>query len=174
MAARRSYGSGSISVRTDGRGRETFYGTWRANGRSVKRRLGVKRGVSGIGLTVRQAEDELRRCMREVVPSAAVGERLTLDQVSRHYVRDAERRGRKPSTRANIESDVRVHLAPFFRGKAIDAIRFEDVRDLLAVLEGKGLAAKSVRNIVATLSALCNYARAPQRRWVSSNPCDGN
>ncbi len=33
MAARRSYGTGSLYVRGDGAGRETRYGKWHANGR---------------------------------------------------------------------------------------------------------------------------------------------
>ena len=33
--------------------------------------------------------------------------------------------------------------------------------------------AKTVRNVIATLSALFNFARAPQRAWVAVNPCDG-
>jgi hypothetical protein len=47
MAARRSYGSGRIVVRTDGRGVETFHGVWRSDGRQVKRRLGLKRPRGG-------------------------------------------------------------------------------------------------------------------------------
>ncbi len=35
--ARRSYGTGSLDVRTDSAGRETWYGKWHANGRRVKR-----------------------------------------------------------------------------------------------------------------------------------------
>ena len=41
--ARRDYGSGRLCLRTDKRGRETFYGTWYTDGRRVKRRLGIKR-----------------------------------------------------------------------------------------------------------------------------------
>ena len=108
------------------------------------------------------------------MPSARVGgERITVEEVSRRYVAHAERRGRKLSTRENVESETRVHLAPFFRGKTLDAIAHEDVLDLLAVLEGKGLSPKSIRNVIATLSALFNFARAPQRRWASANPCEG-
>ena len=33
---RRSYGTGSLYVRTDRQGRGTWYGHWRANGRQVK------------------------------------------------------------------------------------------------------------------------------------------
>jgi integrase len=55
----------------------------------------------------------------------------------------------------------------------LDAITAHDVEDFVAVLEGKGLAPKTVRNIVATLSALFTFAKAPKRRWAAVNPCDG-
>jgi hypothetical protein len=29
------------------------------------------------------------------------------------------------------------------------------------------------RRYIGTLSALFNYAKAPQRRWAAANPCDG-
>jgi integrase len=172
MAARRSYGTGGLFERSDGAGRVTWYGSWYAGARRVKRRIGPKR-VSGTpeGLTRSEAERELRRLMAEVKPSIAVGEQLTIGEVARRYVRDAERRGRKPSTCTNINSEVRHHLEPFFRGKALDAIRPTDVEDLVATLEGKGLAPKSVRNIVATLSSLFTFAM--RRQWATSNACAG-
>ena len=64
-----------------------------------------------------------------------------------------------------------MHLAPFFEDRAVDAISREDVADLVAALERKELAPKTIRNIIGTLSALMNFAR--RRRWASSNPCDG-
>jgi integrase len=141
----------------------------------VNRRLGLKRSPGGSeGLTQTQAEKELQRSITTAVPAPrASGERLTIEEVARRYVAHAERRGRKPSTRENIESETRVHLAPFFRAKTLDAIGHETVVDLMGVLEGKGLAPKSVRNVIGTLSALFNFARAPQRRWASANPCEG-
>jgi hypothetical protein len=66
--------------------------------------------------------------MATITPSRAVGERITVDEVGRRYVAEAKRRGRKPSTCANIESEVRVHLGPFLRGKSLDAIEPLDVR----------------------------------------------
>jgi integrase len=174
MSARRSYGSGRVYVRKDSAGRETFYGSWWANGRRVNRRLGVKRARgSREGLTTAQAEAELRRLIGQLKTSRAPSERLTVEEVARRYVTHAERRGRKPSTCANIESETRVHIVPFFREKSIDAIQQADVTDLVTVLEGKGLAPKTIRNVIASLSALCNFARSPQRRWASSNPCEG-
>lgn len=172
---RRSYGSGRLYTRTDRNGRETYYGSFCVNGRRVNRRLGLRRIPGGAeGLTQSQAESEFRRVIATAIPITRPGaERLTVEEVPRRYIAHAERRGRKLSTRENIESETRVHLAPFFRGRTLDAITHEDVLDLLAVLEDKGLSPKSVRNVIGTLSALFNFARAPQRRWASVNPCEG-
>jgi integrase len=172
---RRSYGTGRVYVRTDANGRETFYGSWYANGRRVNRSLGLKRGAGkSEGLTQAQAEAALRTLMATVTPTAApTGGRLTVEEVSARYVAHIERRGRKLSTRSNVESETRVHLAPFFRGRTLDAISHQDVVDLLGTLESKGLAPKSIRNAIGTLSALFNFAKAPQRRWATTNPCEG-
>ncbi len=172
--AKRSYGSGSLYIRTDAAGAEVWYGHWRRNGRQVKRRIGDKRAPGGRdGLTRPQAEAELRRLLSTTQVKPVSGERPTIAEVSSHYIAQAERRGRKRSTRANIESETRVHLEPFFRERSLDSIESADVLDLIATLEGKGLSPKSTRNVVATLSALFNFAKAPQRRWASGNPCEG-
>jgi integrase len=172
MAARRSYGSGSLFERTGSSG-VSWYGQWRHNGALIKRRIGPKRTAGRDGLTRKQAEAELRRMIAEVKPSRspAVGEHLELGEVARRYVREAKRRGRKPSTCANIESEARVHLEPFLRGKSMDAISEQDVEDLLAALEAKQLSPKTVKNILATLSALFIFAR--KRGWARENPCAG-
>jgi integrase len=124
-------------------------------------------------LTRAQAEAQLRRLIEETQAKPRSGERLTVEEVATRYIAHAERRGRKPSTCANIESETRVHLEPFFRGRSLDSIQSEDVLDLVGALEAKGLAVKTIRNIVATLSALFNFAQGPRRRWVSTNPCAG-
>lgn len=166
---RRSYGTGSLFERNG-----SWYGQWRSNGRQVKRRIGPKR-VPGSrdGLTRTQAETELRRLIGEVQVKPCVGERLTIAEVSERYVVRARRRGRKRSTLEDIESDTRVHLKHYFGERSADSITGSDVHDLVSTLEGKGLAPKTIRDIVATLSALLNFAKAPQRRWVAENACEG-
>jgi integrase len=72
----------------------------------------------------------------------------------------------------NIESETRVHLAPFFRRRAVSSITPEDVADLVAVLEAR-VAPKTVRNAIATLSALLRFAASPQRRWAAGNAAAG-
>ena len=72
-----------------------------------------------------------------------------------------------------VELAVRVHLAPFFGERSMESIRPEDVEGLMGKMEADGLAPKTIRNYIGTLSALFNYARGPRRRWASANPCDG-
>lgn len=172
--ARRSHGTGSLSVRLDANGRETYYGSWYANGRRVKRRIGPKRPRGErTGLTRAQAEAELRRLIAETQVRAEVGERLTVAEVAARYIAHAQRRGRKKSTCENVESVQRVHLTPFFGERTLDAIEPEDVIDLVALLERKGRAPATVRGVIATLSALFVFAKAPYRRWAVMNPCEG-
>lgn len=172
---RRAPGTGSIIIRSDTAGRESWYGKWTASsGRQVKRRLGPKRSPgSADGLTRRQAEAELRRLIAEVKPSAAVGERLTLEEVAARYLADLERLGRKRSTLIAVESAVRVHFAVFFAGRSIASITHDDIADFVSMMETRGLSPKSIANYVGTLSALFNYAMAPKRKYVTSNPCAG-
>jgi integrase len=59
-------------------------------------------------------------------------------------------------------------------GKVRGASPFPRRRGTLLTRDGhKGLAAKTIHNYAHTLSALFNYAVAPQRRWASANPCLG-
>ena len=107
--------------------------------------------------------------------SRARGDRPTIPEVSRRYLRAPARSGkpRKPSTIENIESEVRCHLAPFFADRPIDRIDADDIADLISTLETKGLSPKTIRNVIGTASALFNFAKAPRRRWAALNPCDG-
>ena len=66
VVARRSYGSGSLQIRADGNGRETWYALWRVGDRRVKRRVGLKRTPSSSdGLTRMMAEKAMRRLIAE-------------------------------------------------------------------------------------------------------------
>jgi integrase len=172
-AARRSYGSGRVYVRTDSAGRETFYGSWWANARRVNRRLGVKRARgSREGLTAAQAEAELRRLMGEVTPNAAQSDRLDVAEIGRRYRKHLEALGRKRSTLAAVEMVLRVWIEPHLGGRALESVRSEDVEDMMRAMSADGVGAKSIRNYIGTLSALYRYAMHPRRRWATSNPCD--
>jgi hypothetical protein len=173
MGTRRSYGSGRVYVRADSAGRETYYGSWWANSRRVNRRLGAKR-VRGSreGLTAAQAEAELRRLMREVVPDAASADRLDVGEVGRRYCAHPTALGRKRSTLTAVEMVLRVWLEPRLGGRTFANVRPEDVEDMMRAMTAEGVGMKSIRNYIGTLSAMYRYAMHPRRRWASTNPCE--
>jgi integrase len=172
---RRAPGTGSLIIRRDAAGRDSFYGQWTpSGGKQIKRSLGFKRTPGNSdGLTVRQAEAKLRELMASVTATAPVGERLTLADVATKYIAHLERLGRKRSTIAAAEMTLRTHLEPFLAGRALNALTHNDVYDLIAVLEAKGLASKSIQNYIGTLGAIFTFATHPRRRWASANPCRG-
>jgi hypothetical protein len=59
----------------------------------------------------------------ETTPSV-LGDRIDIAELADRYVTYAERRGRKRSTIANVKSEVRCHLVPFFGTKAVDSKRW--------------------------------------------------
>ena len=164
MAARRSYGSGRVYVRTDGSGRETYYGSWWSHGRCVNRKLGPKR-IRGTreGLTAAQAEAQLRWSMREVEATPTV-DRLDVSEVGQRYLSHLVALGRKRSTLTAVEMTLRVWIEPYFGERAVGRIRPEDVEDLMRAMTARGMGAKSIRNYVGTLSAIFRYAMHPRRR----------
>lgn len=172
---RRPYGSGRLLIRTNAKGEEVYYGSWYVAGHRIKRRIGLKRrrGDRSGGLTETQADEKLRRMIYETEVRQVADDRMTIHDLGGLYIENAKRRGRKKGTLIGIESDVRVHLHPFFRNRPVDAIEADDVIALMGALERRGLAPKTVRDILATLAALFNFAKAPQRRYAFTNPCEG-
>lgn len=175
---RRSYGTGSLYVRADSAGRETWYGRWRRDGQQHKRAIGAKRQAgSSSGLTRAQAEAELRRLMAEDA-RPRIGERHELSAVADRYLAHLETSGRKRSTIAAVRGHLDHWIVPFLGEKAIDKVRSEDVVDLVVLMQNgtrpsglsrtKPLAAKTIVNAIGTLHALFEFAR--RRKWATSNP----
>ena len=115
------------------------------------------------GLTRTQAEAALRRLIDETEATPIVnGPRMSLATLDERYRVHLKRKGRKRATLIAVESACRVHLVPR-----------EDVDDLVTKLEGAELSPKSIRNYIGTLSAMLSWAKAPPRKWLASNPCEG-
>ena len=182
---RRSYGTGSLYVRADGSGRESWYGQWRAQGVRHKRCIGPKREPgSRDGLTRTQAEAKLRGLIAEPPAPRPTIERLTLSEVAPRYLANLRAKGRKQSTLVAAESCLNVWLLPALGDRALDAIRGEDVEDLMARMEAgdrpgrragtrsKPCGPKTIRNYMGTLSAIYRFAIHPRRRWATANPVD--
>ena len=168
--ARRSYGTGSLLIRRDAAGRETFYAKIRLDGRQVKRVLGPKRESGGReGLTRRQAETRLRKLIGDLERTPTVTERLTVEDVGRRYLQHLTNAGRRRSTLQDYESYLRLHLVPFFGDLQIDKIGRSDVEGFTAEKLADGKAPKSVRNYLGLLHSLFDYAE--KQDWSRGNPC---
>lgn len=154
---KRSYGTGSLYVRVDAGGVESWYGRWYVGTDRVKRRIGPKRETGKRnGLTRTQAEAELRRMIDQHEP-VSQGGRLSVGEAGERLVTDLELRGRKASTLAAHESNLRAHLVPFFGETALGKIGVRDVEQFIAVSRG-GSAPKSIRNYLGTLHSIFDFA----------------
>src|SRR3954466_5664977 len=87
IASRRSYGTGSLFVRRDSAGQETWYAQFRSGGRLVKRALGRKRAAgTRDGLTQAQAEAAFRRLVGEIAAAPPPTERIGVEQAGERYL----------------------------------------------------------------------------------------
>ncbi|HEX4032847.1 MAG TPA: site-specific integrase [Solirubrobacteraceae bacterium] len=173
MAQRRAYGTGSLSVRTDRRGRESWYGRWYSDGHRVERRLGARRVPGGReGLTQKQAEAELRRQIDTATPTRPARDRLTLEEASERYIATLADLGRKRSTIVGVESIFRVWLRPHLGDRALNAIAPEDIDDLIATMRDAELSTKTIHNVIGALNALYRWALHPRRLLATSNPVE--
>src|ERR1035437_2816414 len=73
------------------------------------------------------------------------------------------------STLSIIDNAVRLHINPALGDKRIGSIRQGDIQGLVKTLEGKDLAAGTVRNIYDTVSRI--FASAVDDRVIPSSPC---
>jgi integrase len=166
--ARRSYGSGSLLVRADANGSETWYGLWRTDGRRVKRALGPKRAPgSRDGLTRRQAEAELRRRMGETTVVIGRAERKTVAEAGERYLEHlATVKQRKRTTIEDYRGYLRRHLVPFFGTRTLDRIEPAHVEEYMHAKLAR-LSPKTVTNHLTFLHGLLAFAL--RRRWAESN-----
>jgi integrase len=166
--ARRSYGTGSLHMRRDSGGLETWYGLWWAGDRRIKRRIGPKRKPgTRDGLSRAQAEAKLRKLIEAEQP-AAIDNSTTVEEAGRILFAHLDSLGRKRSTLGEYESYLRVHLAPFFRGKPLARIEREDVESFMAAKRREGKAPKSIHNYIGLLHSI--FAFAQRRGLAETNP----
>jgi hypothetical protein len=168
VVTRRSYGSGSLFVRRDAGGQETWYGKWYSGGRRMKRKIGPKRQRgSREGLTRAQAERELQR--RVESERAIVRSGLTVESAGRLYLEHLEHvLERKPSTLGDYRSILRAHAVPFFSERPLERIDADDLRRYIAAKKHDGLATKTITNQLIFLHGF--FAFAVKRGWLAVNP----
>jgi integrase len=152
----------------DTRGREAWYGRWRAGERRVNRKIGAKRATgTRRGLTRAQAERNLQR-MIDQEPVTTIERRLTVNDAGTLLIDHLEALGRKPSTIGEYRSYLRVHLGPFFGNVVLDRIAPSHVEAFIAAKRREGKATKSILNYLGLLHSI--FAFAQRKRLASTNP----
>jgi integrase len=138
-----------------------------ADGRRIQRKIGaVRTAGASDGLTKAQAEREFRR-QREAERVTKPPERVTMEGAGAELSRVLEVRGRKPSHRLTVASDLRNHIVPFFAGKALAKIEPADIERYIAV-KRKTLAIKTIRNHLNTMHSV--FELGLRRGWCERNP----
>ena len=75
----------------------------------------------------------------------------------------------RDSTLSVTDNAVRLHINPELGDRRIGSIRQSDIQGLVKTLEGKELAAGTVRNIYDTAARI--FASAVDDRVIPSSPC---
>jgi hypothetical protein len=166
-AMRRQHGTGRLYLKWG-----AFYGRWRTlDGRYVNRRLGkvCERG-SQEGISRREAERMLRRLMEtETQPRVAIDVRArTVDEVADELRGRLAIEGARLSYRQNCESMQRVHVSPAIGKRRVESVQRPDIERLARAMLARGLAPKTVRNVMTFLHMVFALALAVRNGWATA------
>jgi len=138
----------------------------------LNRRVGrIRRTGERDGLTRVQAERTFRQMQEEEdrTPRPAHDADIpTVEEVSSSLREVLELRGRRPSYLENCEYMQRVNIAPVLGDRRVTEVTRAEVEVLTRALLKRGLAPKSVRNILGYLHAI--FEHAIDRGWARENP----
>jgi site-specific recombinase XerD len=139
----------------------------------VNRRIGPKRQPgSAEGLTRAQAEKAFRRLQqaenRRKPASGADTPRPTVDFGVLALRERLVIEGARTSYQQNCESMHRVHVSPAIGKRRIETIERRDVERLASSMLNRGLARKTVRNVMTFLHAV--FELAIENGWCVANP----
>jgi integrase len=165
---RRTYGSGHLHIKSG-----AYYVRWRAsNGRYLNRRVGKvrSRGASD-GLTRAQAERAARGIIEADSLRRPVEERhrpRTVDEVADELRDRLTIQGARLSYRQNCDAMQRVHISPAIGKRRVESIKHQDIERLARAMLARGLAPKTVRNVMTFLHSV--FALAVKNGWATKNP----
>ena len=167
---KRSHGSGHLYVKHG-----SYYGRWRGiDGRLINKRIGkVRTRGAKDGITRAEAERGLRGLVEAESRRPAPVEEppRTVDQVADELRERLAVEGARLSYRQNCESMQRVHISPAIGKRRIDRVTRQDVERLGRAMLARGLAPKTVRNVMTFLHAV--FALALANEWIERNPVVG-
>src|SRR3954447_546643 len=166
MSRRRAYGTGQLYAKHG-----SWYGRGRtSDGRRLNRRPGAVRSTGEAdGLTRREAERAFRRLQDDE-------ERHPTTRAVRHTVNDAADAlrqklaliGSSRSHLRNTDRMQRLHIGPALGDRTLAKVTRRDVEQLGERLLARGLAPKTVRDVIVFLNAV--FEHAIDLEWTRENP----
>jgi site-specific recombinase XerD len=72
------------------------------------------------------------------------------------------------SNRQNCESMQRIHVSPAIGKRRIESVKRQDIERLVRAMLARGLAPKTVRNVMTFLHMI--FALAVRNGWATANP----
>ena len=164
----RPRGSGNLYIKWG-----SFYGRWTTpDGRRVNRKIGKVRARGETdGLTRTEAERGLRRLIEveSLRPPLSLEERpRTVDEVADELRGRLAIEGARTSYRQNCESMQRVHVSPAIGKRRVESVTRQHIEQLARFMLSRGLAPKTVRNVMTFLHAV--FAVAVDNGWAPMNP----
>ena len=165
---KRSHGAGHLYVKHG-----SYYGRWRgSDGRLVNKKIGkVRQRGQSDGITKAEAERGLRRLVEAETrrPASSAAERpRSVDEVADTLRGRLAIEGARLSYRQNCESTQRIHISPAIGKRRVDRVTKADVERLARSMLERGLAPKTVRNVMTFLHSV--FALAMESEWAASNP----
>lgn len=166
--SKRTYGTGHLYEKAG-----SWYARWRtSDGRNLNRKVGEMKGAAHPqGLSRPQAERRLRQMQEEEqrTPRLSRGPEVpTVDEVGDSLRKRLKLRGLRKSTLVGYESFQRVHIKRSLGSRRITAVERDDVEAFAQELLEKGLAPKSVRNVLGFLHQI--FEHAIDRGLIRENP----
>jgi integrase len=151
----------------------SYYGRWRTlDGRLVNRLIGpIRSRGSNDGLTRAQAERAFRRLQdsEERAPRPVRGMVVpTVDEVTDALRKKLRLRGSRRSYLEGCESMQRVHISPSFGAMLVTDVRTAHVEALANAMLDRGLASKTVRNVMTFLHSV--FEEGIDRGLIRENP----
>jgi hypothetical protein len=169
VSEKRDYGTGHLYIDP---ARGAYYGRWRtASGRLLNRKVGpVRHRGESDGLTRADAEKKFRKMQEDEdrKPRPAALGRYTVDDAADSLRQKQVIEGARKSYKENCESMQRVHISPALGKKPVDRVKTAQVEVLAENMLAKGLAPKSVRNVITFLHSI--FQHAIHKKWATENP----
>lgn len=92
------------------------------------------------------------------ISGIVIQDSLTFGEFVEKWMKEKVQSRLSPSTQANYESDLRLHLLPFLKDHPIRSLRLEHRNQIVLHLQGKNRSPKTIKGVLGLLQGIMNDA----------------